>query len=210
MLSKLLLAASTFAALALAPAPQSASATEAKPPASGRYDVDNLHSAVMFKVRHLGTSNAYGRFNQVKGTLLLDGADWAAAVLNLTIDAASIDTNDETGVDEAAKDARDKHLRNADFFNVEEFPTIKFESTKVVDKGGGKVELTGDLTLHGVTRSVTATGEYIGTNSGPQFGTVVGFEAKFTLDRRDFGMNYALEVLGTEVTVLVSIEARKR
>jgi polyisoprenoid-binding protein YceI len=210
MLSKLLIAASTFAALALAPAPQSTPAAAPKSPAGGRYDVDNIHSAVMFKVRHLGTSNAYGRFNLVKGTLILDGTNWAEAVLNLEIDAASIDTNDETGVAAEAKDARDTHLRNADFFNVEEFPTIEFESTKVVDKGGGKLEIAGDLTMHGVTKSVTATGEYIGTSSGPRSGTVVGFEAKFTLDRRDFGMNYAVEVLGTEVTVLVSIEARKR
>lgn len=121
-----------------------------------------------------------------------------------------IDTNDETGVEAGAKDARDTHLRNADFFNVEEFPTIEFESTKVVDLGAGKLEISGDLTLHGVTKSVTATGEYIGTSSGPQFGTVVGFEAKFVLHRRDFGMTYAVELLGTEVTVLVSIEARKR
>lgn len=210
MLSKLVLAASTFGALASLTPQQAAAPAAPKAAPAGRYDVDNVHSAVMFKIRHLGTSNAYGRFNQVKGTLLLDGEKLSESVLKLEIDAKSIDTNDETGVPDEAKDARDKHLRGADFFNVEEFPTLEFESTQVVDQGGGKLEITGDLTMHGVTKRVTATGEYIGTNSGAMFGTIAGFEAKFVLNRLDFGMNYAPEALGTEVTVLVSIEAKKR
>ena len=207
MLLKLALAASTLFSIAAIDPQSPPAAPTSKPAASGRYDIDNLHTAVMFKVRHLGVSNSYGRFNQVSGSLILDADKPDEALLQLKIDAKSIDTNDETGVTDAQLDARDKHLRGPDFFNVEEFPTIEFESTTVTDQGAGKLQIVGDLTLHGVTKSVTASAEYIGTNTGVQFGTRVGYEAKFTLNRLDFEMNYMPELLGTEITVLVALEA---
>jgi polyisoprenoid-binding protein YceI len=210
MLAKLALAASALATAAAFHPSDLASQEKPKTAASGRYDLDNVHTAVMFKIRHLGTSNSYGRFNQVRGSLIIDAEKPAESMVTLTIDVKSVDTNDETGVPDEAKDARDKHLRGADFFNVEEFPTIEFESTKIEPKEGGDLAITGDFTLHGVTKSLTTVAKFIGANSGVQFGSIVGYEAKLTIDRRDYGMDYAPEAIGTEVEVLISLEARKR
>ncbi len=210
MLAKLALAATALASLAAMPPPPATSTQAATPAASGRYDIDNVHTAVMFRIRHLGASNSYGRFNLVSGSLILDAETPSESMISLKIDAKSIDTNDEAGVEDAAKDARDKHLRGPDFFNVEEFKTIEFESEKVVDKGAGKFEITGPLTMHGVTKNVTVIADYIGTSTGAQWGTVVGYEAKFTVKRADFGMNYLPDLLGSDIDVVISIEAKKR
>ena len=210
MLAKLALAASAFATVAALP-PQAAPAPQSAPAAaSGRYDIDNLHSAVLFRINHLGASSSWGRFNQIKGSLILDAEKPAESMITLEIDARSIDTNDEAGVPDEQKDARDKHLRSVDFFNVEEFPAITFESEKVVPKGGGKFEITGPMTMHGVTKSITVTAEYVGTATGAYFGTVAGYDARFTIARADFGMNYAPDALGKEIEVILSLEAKKR
>ncbi len=210
MLAKLVLAASAFATLAALPPPAAPVPQAAPAPASGRYDIDNLHSAVLFRINHLGASSSWGRFNQLKGSLILDADQPSESMITLEIDARSIDTNDEAGLPDQQKDGRDKHLRGPDFFNVEEFPTIEFESEKVVPKGGGKFEITGPMTMHGVTKSITVTAEYVGTASGAQFGTVVGYDARFTVARAEFGMNYAPDLLGKEIEVILSLEAKQR
>lgn len=211
LLLKLTLAATALASLAAFPAAGPAAQAQGKEAShSGRYEIDNVHTAVLFQVNHLGVSNSWGRFNRVSGTLIVDDETPAESMIRLEIDAASIDTNDETGVPDAQKDARDKHLRGADFFNVEEFPTLEFESEQVKDLGGGKLEVTGPFTMHGVTRPITAIVTRIGAATGAQFGTRIGYDAQLELDRTQFGMDYLPDLLGTKVKVFISLEAIKR
>ena len=102
------------------------------------YKVDDGHSSVLFSIQHLGAANVWGRFNAVDGDFTIDAKDPAKSSFNVTIDASSVDTNNEK---------RDKHLRNADFFNVEEFPKITFASKSVKKLDGDKWQVTGDLTF---------------------------------------------------------------
>jgi polyisoprenoid-binding protein YceI len=170
--------------------------------ANGRFSIDPVHSNVIFKIRHMGVSNFYGRFDSVKGTILVDAEKPEESMVRFEIDAAKIDTND-------AK--RDAHLRSPDFFNVDQFKTIEFESTLIEEKDKGALEVTGDLTMHGVKRSVTATVTPVGYAKVPQMGERVGYETRFAVKRSDFGMKGFLEngALGDDIDVIVSIEAGK-
>lgn len=199
MLARVALAASILVPLAFAlPAPRQEADSEPAP--DGRYDIDPVHSHAIFKVKHLGVSNFYGRFNKIGGKLLVDAADPGESLVQITIDAASVDTNDE---------ARDTHLRSADFFNVEEHPTLSFTSEKVVAKGAGRLEVAGELEMHGVTRPLTVIVEQVGFGKDPRFGTRVGYEARFTIQRSDFGMDYVPDLLGDEVEVVFSLEGMR-
>ncbi|MSR61036.1 MAG: polyisoprenoid-binding protein [Planctomycetes bacterium] len=173
------------------------------PRAAETYTVDNTHSAVVFHTRHLGISEAYGRFNTIadKSQVVLD-ADPAKSSILLVIDAQSVDTN--------APD-RDKHLRSGDFFNTKEFPEIVFESQKIkaADKGW---EVTGDLSFHGVTKSVTAKAQPVGRGEmrGDQ---LAGFAAEFTIQLGDFGVEFVKQnptALGPEVHLTVSLECKRK
>ena len=164
--------------------------------------VDTPHSEAAFQVRHFVTK-VRGRFNDFTGTINVDRANPAASSVELRIATASIDT---------AHPGRDKHLRSADFFDVEKHPEITFKSTKVVPRGQDRYDVTGTFTMHGVTREITVPVSFLGfMGSGP--GENAGFSADFTLDRKDYGIvwNRALDaggtVLGDDVLISVNIEA---
>ena len=169
------------------------------------YKVDPDHSGVSFTIRHF-VSNVPGRFKDFDGTIRYDKQNPAASSVNFTVQAASIDT---------ANDDRDKHLRGPDFFDVEKFPTLTFSSTEVKPKDADTLEVTGDLTLHGVSKKVTIPVEVLGTLAGPR-GEKAGFETSFTLNRKDYGVlwNRVLDaggtILGDDVKVNISIEADRQ
>jgi polyisoprenoid-binding protein YceI len=163
-----------------------------------RFSIDKPHSTAAFSVRHFVTQ-VPGRFNDVSGTIAYDPAKPEASKVEMTIQAASIDTN---------HDRRDTHLRSADFFDVETFPTLTFTSTAVQPVDDDTLQVTGDLTIHGVTKRVTVPVEVLGV-----MGDKAGFATEFTIDRKDYGIvwNRALDtggaLLGDEVKIEIAIEA---
>lgn len=163
------------------------------------WKVDNGHSAVLFKTKHLGVAYAYGRFDQVAGTVQFDPANPGAASVSIEVDAASVNSNDE---------GRDKHLRGADFFSVKEFPKITFESKSVAKRADGHLDVQGELTFHGVTKTIDLVIEVVGTGKDPWGGTRGGFHTSFTIDPREYEIAYMQEkdMLGPEVELTVSLE----
>lgn len=164
------------------------------------YSIDAAHSSVGFSIRHI-VSRTTGKFNDFKGTIVYDANNPANSSVNATIAVASIDTDNER---------RDGHLRSADFFNVEKYPNMTFRSTKVEPKGN-VLNVTGDLTLHGVTKKVVMPVEVLGVGTHPMTkAAVAGFEANLVIKRSDFGVNNwtdAAGILGDEVNVNILIEA---
>jgi polyisoprenoid-binding protein YceI len=165
------------------------------------YKVDADHSGVGFSIRHF-VSNTTGRFKDFDGTIKYDKAAPAASSVEFTIQTASIDT---------ANNDRDEHLRGADFFDVQKFPTMTFVSTGVTPKDADTLDVTGDLTMHGVTKKITIPVEVLGSVKTPG-GEKAGFETTFTVNRKDYGIvwNRVLDsstVLGEDVKVTVNIEA---
>lgn len=173
---------------------------------SNQWDFDLSHSSVNFHVRHLMVSKVHGRFTKWNGTLELDESDLTKSRLDVSIDAASVDTKE-------AK--RDDHLRSADFFDVEKFPALTFKSTKI-EKDGENYLVTGDLTIRGITKSVKLEVEGGGQVKDPWGGTRTGFSAKTSVNRKDFGLtwNVALEaggfVVGDKIEITLEIEAIKK
>lgn len=172
-------------------------ASLAVPAIAATFKVDSTHSTVIFRVKHMNASYAYGRFNAISGTFSIDEADPSESSFDFTIKADSIDTAD-------AK--RDAHLKRADFFNAAQHPTITFKSTTVKAATKGTYDVTGDLKLHGVTRPITVKVEHSGTSKGMGGGTIAGIESTFTIKRSDFGMKGMLGVIGDDVTIILSSE----
>lgn len=165
------------------------------------YKIDAVHSQIGFKIRHL-VAKSSGRFTKFEGAITVDAKDIAKSKVEVTIDAASINTDNE---------ARDKHLRGADFFEVDKFPTITFKSTAVKEVEKGKLQVTGDLTMHGVTKSITFPITNAGTRAGMKPGSVVaGFiDGALKINRNDFGIKTYPGVLGDDVEISLDIEAGK-
>ena len=168
------------------------------------YSIDPAHTTAGFGVKHLMVSTAHGQFNKVAGTVKIDDADLTRSSIDVTIEAASIDTRD-------AK--RDEHLKSADFFDVAKYPTITFKSTKIEKADGGKLLATGNLTMHGVTRPVTLTVDALAPAAKAPWGVNVrGATATGTISRKDFGLvwNKALETggvaVGDEVKLTIDAE----
>jgi polyisoprenoid-binding protein YceI len=167
------------------------------------YKIDPAHSETGFTVRHL-FSKVNGRFNTFMGTFVYDAGNPAASSVNVEIEATSIFTG---------QDRRDAHLRSADFFDVEKFPKLTFVSKSVKAAGKDKLEIAGDLTMHGVTKPVTLVATYLGGGPGMDGANRVGFEATGQLNRKDFGVswNKALDkggmLLGDDVDLRIAIEA---
>ncbi len=159
---------------------------------TGRWSVDPSHSSVEFQVKHLGIANVRGHFDNFGGTFEL-GEDLASAKARGTVDAGSVDTNDE---------GRDAHLRSPDFFDVEQYPEIAFRSTEITATGDETFEITGELTMHGVTRELTLHGEITGTEQDPYGNDRVALEVSGELNRSDYGMTFN-QALGSG-NVLVS------
>lgn len=176
-------------------------------PAPGVYTVDPVHSNVTFIARHLVASKVRGLFSEFGGTITV-GDSLENSSVEATVQASSISTNNEM---------RDNHLRSADFLEQEKHPTLSLKSTSISAKGGDDYTLVADLTIKGVTKSVTFDLEYLGTSPGmaPDT-TVVGFEARAEIDRRDFGITFegALEngslVVGNKVVLELTVEASKQ
>jgi len=174
--------------------------------ASATWNIDTAHSAIHFTVRHMVIAKVRGSFRKYSGTVSLDEQDITASSVSVHIDPASIDT----GVEQ-----RDNHLRSADFFDAEKFPTITFQSTKVERSSGDGLRVTGTLTLHGVTREVVLEAEQLGIGKDPYGNVKAAFEAKTSIDRRDFGLkwNQALEtggvLVGEKVEISLEIQAVK-
>ncbi|MDJ0359502.1 YceI family protein [Rhodococcus sp. H29-C3] len=168
---------------------------------AGTWNIDPSHSTVGFSVRHLVVSKVRGRFQAFTGTITVaaDGTPSVAA----EIDVTSITTDNAQ---------RDGHLETADFFEVEKYPTATFVSTSVQPQGSDFV-VTGDFTLHGVTKSIDLVLEFNGVNAGMGNGPVAGFEATTTINRRDFGLTIDMPlegggaVVGDKITLTLEIEA---
>lgn len=191
-----LLAALTLGTLSLAGIALGTNTNNADPE---NYKIDNSHSAVMFRIKHLGVSYCYGRFNEVEGRISLAGDEGNS--LEVSIKADTIDSNDKK---------RDDHLRGPDFFNTKQFPTITFKSKEFKKTSENKYKVTGDLTLHGVTKSVSTELEHVGSGKDPWGGQRTGFEGSFEIKRSEYGINFMPGGLGEDVRILVAIEGIKQ
>lgn len=169
------------------------------------YNVDPSHSEVSFQIRHM-VSQVRGRFNDFKGTVNLDPANLAKSSVDFRVKATSIDT---------ASPDRDKHLRAADFFDVEKYPEIVFKSTSIKSTGKDAYAVTGDFTMRGVTQKITLPVTFLGSAKDPWGNERAGFETGTTLNRKDYGMNWntALDnggvILGDDVKIAINLEAIK-
>jgi polyisoprenoid-binding protein YceI len=173
--------------------------------ANGTWVIDASHTNIGFTARHLMVSKVRGNFTAYEGGFTIDAGNIGASSANLTIQAASISTGSAD---------RDGHLISPDFLDVENFPTLTFVSTGVADKGS-VVEVTGDLTIHGVTKSVVVPWEFIGVSTDPWGNTKAGFEAELEISREEFGLtwNAALETGGVlisdKIKLVLDVQALK-
>lgn len=164
------------------------------------YQIDPAHSSIGFSVRHVFT-NVPGQFTQFSGTLSIDRANLENSKADATIESSSVDTRN-------AK--RDTHLKSGDFLVVDKFPTIKFVSKSWKKTGDDTYDITGDLTIRGITREVTLQAKSLGFGPGLGNTTVTGWEGKTTLKRHDFDikLNAVLEkALGEDIEVTITVEA---
>ena len=161
-------------------------------------DTKGSHAFVQFRVKHLGMSWLYGRFNEFSGNFTYDEGDAAASIVSVEIDTTSLDSNHAE---------RDKHLRSSDFLDVDQFPTATFESTSYTPTGENTADLTGNLTLHGVTREVTISVEHIGGGDDPWGGYRQGFEGRTTIQPGDFGIDMVGQLGPAAATVELMLTA---
>lgn len=187
----------TTALLFLALAPL-AMASKSNIAAKETFNIDSVHSTAIFRVQHLGAGNFYGRFNELEGTI-----DWDAEggpSFDVSINIESVDSGNE---------ALDKHLKNADFFDAKQFPTMTFQSTSA-KKMGDDWKIMGEMNMHGVTKAVEVDMEFVGRADFGR-GDRIGFETSFTVKRSDFGMNWGVEKgsLGDTTKIIVSLEGIK-
>ena len=175
--------------------------------APSNWSVDAAHSEVGFEVKHI-FSLVRGVFREAQGTIVFDDANPANIKVDASVQTASVNTGN---------DKRDGHLKGTDFFDAEKNPTISFKSTKVTAAGKNKYKVTGDFTMHGVTKSVTFDAEFLGAGAvgvgGQSWGSKAGFIASATINRKDFGIvwNKTLDngglMLGDDVKINLNIEA---
>ncbi len=165
------------------------------------WKIDPNHSAAQFSVRHMGISTVRGAFTKVSGTVMYDPADPSKTVIDATIDASSVDTRVEM---------RDNDLRSDHFFDVAKYPTLTFKSKRVESTGAGKLKVTGDLTIHGVTKEVVF--DVDGPSApvqDPKGNTHVGASASTKVNRMDFGVNGAPTMVGNDVPITIDVELVK-
>ena len=170
------------------------------------WNVDPAHTQSTFSVRHMVISNVRGEFGKTTGTVTVDDKDVSKSKVEATIDASTINTREEK---------RDAHLKSPEFFDVAKYPTITFKSTKVEKAGQGKLKVTGDLTMRGVTKSVVLDVDGPSAEVKDPWGnTRRGFNAQTTVNRRDFGLNWSAmveagPVVGDEVKIQIDGELIK-
>ncbi|MFQ5654226.1 MAG: YceI family protein [Planctomycetota bacterium] len=167
------------------------------PPTPESYKIDPVHSTVIFGIRHLNVSTFFGRFNDIEGAYTFDEKSKTLAGVELSIKAASVDTN---------SDRRDGHIRSAEFLDVEKHPAITFKAGRIKRTGTDLFKVAGDVTLHGVTHPFTGEVRYIGAGKDPWGGYRSGFETSFTIKRSDHEMKGLMGALGDEVRILMGIE----
>ena len=180
-----------------------ASSLVAAPAQTSNWKIDPAHSGIQFQIRHLGVSNVRGSFSKITGVVHLDEKDITHSSVNATIDATTVNTNEST---------RDEHIKGPDFFNIQKYPTMTFKSTSVSNTGG-KLQLIGDLTLAGVTKSVTLALDGPSAPGKDMHGNVVsGFSASGTIHRSDFNFapKYSSPALGDDVKFTIDIEMGKQ
>ncbi len=169
--------------------------------AAGAFDIDAVHSTVIFRIKHQNVAFSYGRFNKMSGSFHIDATDPAKSSLDISVDAASVDT---------ANTGRDKHLTGNDFFSVKEYPAITFKSTTFAKKSEGVYTVTGKLSFHGKTKDITVEVADTGKAPGMKGGEVAGVESTFTIKRSEFGMDYMLKGLSDDVTLTVALEGTRK
>ncbi len=165
-------------------------------PATSTWKIDPNHSTAQFVVRHLGISNVQGDFTKVSGTITLDDQDVSKSSVIATIDVSSVDTR---------VTMRDNDLKSANFFDVAKYPTMTFQSTKIWSTGDGTAKMTGNLTIHGVTKEITfdVTGPTAPVNT---MGVRRGVEATTTINRKDFGITVDPGIVGDDVKITIDAE----
>jgi polyisoprenoid-binding protein YceI len=168
--------------------------------AAEKYTADTVHSSLVFRVKHMNASYVWGRFNNLTGTFTLDEANPAASQFEFQVKADSVDTGN-------AK--RDQHLKSPDFLNAVQFPSIAFKSQSVKKSGNG-YEVTGDLTLHGVTKPISVQVAQVGSGTGPTGAAIAGIEATFSFKRSDFGMTKMVGPVSDDVLINLGIEGMRR
>ena len=172
--------------------------------ATGEWVIDPSHSYIGFQARHLVVAKVRGKFTDFEGRFILDGENPSQSTAQIIIKTDSVATD---------SDGRDTHLKSAEFFDVEKFGTIEFSSTKVVQESGNEFAVTGDLTIKGITKSITVNFEYLGTQVDPWGAKKIAFEGSGEVDRNDFGLtwNVALEaggvLVGDKIKLVIDIEA---
>ncbi len=188
----------TFAALALGTALLGAGQAMA---ADYAIDKQGQHAFVNFKISHLGYSWLYGTFKDFDGSFSFDEKNPEASKVDVTLKTESVDTNHAE---------RDKHIRSADFLNVSKNPTATFKSTSVKSTGQGAADITGDLTLNGVTKPVVIAAKFIGQGDDPWGGYRAGFEGSTKLKLKDFNIEKDLGPASQEVELIISVEGVRK
>jgi polyisoprenoid-binding protein YceI len=169
--------------------------------AAETYEIDPVHSAAVFRIKHLGIAYVYGRFNDLSGTLKIDNKSPDSNIVDIHVKTKNVDTfNTE----------RDNHLRSPDFFDAKKFPVISFKSKSFRKVSRNVYEVTGELTMHGVTRPLTVDVQQTGADKDPWGGYRIGFETTFTIKRSDFGMHFMMGGVGYEVWIIISVEGERR
>ena len=174
-----------------------AATSQANAVAMDQYKLDASHTGIVFRVKHLTTSYTYGRFNDPTGQFTIGGDQ---SSFEFTVKTASIDTGDKK---------RDDHLRSPDFFNAKQFPVITFKSTNVEPTTDG-YRVTGDLSLHGVTKSITVNLQKMGEGKDPWGNYRMGFSTELTIKRSDYGMTNMPKAVGDEILLMISFEGLKQ
>jgi len=171
--------------------------------AADKYEIDPIHSHLLFKIKHLGLGYQYGRFNKFSGTVVVDEKNLANSKVELKAETASVDTNTPK---------RDDHLRSPDFFNAKQFPTLSFKSSKVEKAGANAFKVSGTLTMHGVSKPVSFTFHKTGQGKGMQGEFRMGGEATFTIKRSQWGITTYIKEggLSDDVTLILSFEGVKK
>jgi polyisoprenoid-binding protein YceI len=165
------------------------------------YKVDPVHSAITFRIKHLGISYVRGRFNNASGTITFDDKMPGKSSVEISVKVDDIDT---------FKAKRDKHLKSHEFFDAKKYPLISFQSETFKKIGEGIYEVSGRLSFHGVTRPLTVKVEHIGSAKDPWGGYRAGFETSFKVKRSDFGMTHMQGSVGDEVQLTVNIEGIRK
>ena len=165
------------------------------------WQIDPMHTLAQFSVRHMGISTVRGAFTKVSGSVQYDPADPSKTVIDVTIDAASVDTH---------VSMRDNDLRGSNYFDVAKYPTLTFKSRRVEPAGNGKLKVTGDLTIHGVTKEVTL--DVDGPSEpmkDPRGNMHMGASATTTISRKEFGVTGGAMMVGDEIPITIDVEMMK-